>query len=476
MTGDGGLVGAAGDQRDGGLARVAWCAILCVALAMHAGLFWLGHAPVPRTLKGDELVYWPAAQALAAGEVVTEAEYSSLWPRGYLWFLAGWIVGFGAERWVVEGVQTLLLFLAAWMIRDLGRRWTGSTLAGDVAGSLTLLYPPLAAFAHYFWPEALHLFLFVTALWLLTRDGGKRGRLVAAGAGLALAVLTKSLLLPFLPLLLFVVMRTAEEPAGHEGNRAFGLKWGRAAWVVLGLALVLIPVRVLTSGASSAQSAATFNLWLGWNDHGPTGEVGRIAYRGYTEYMAGGATQAERDRVLRSRLVDQLRDGDLFEMARTQLTKQSRRFLNRETFLDSLLKGKSIHPAAAGYADPPDWLAATLVGTSYFFYSVLLLGGVWGVALASSRRGSWLWMAGLFLAYNLALFFFLHVKTRYRIQCLPFLFIFTGWTVAWLAVRLAARKPPTVDASSSRVRAVTGAFMSLLVLYLAFGDLLFASV
>lgn len=433
---------------------------------------------------GDELVYWPAAQQLAAGESVGEDGYSPLWPRGYLWFLAFLVRLFGNSVLAMEVVQTVLLLAAAWMIRRLAARWTGSAVAGDVAGCFAALFPPLAAFAHYLWPEVLHLCLFLGALLLLSRSGGRpvrQGavRLAAAGAVLAAATLTKSLLLPFVPVILLTVAIGESRSAGFGAQ----LDWRRPAWVVLGLCGVLLPAGVLAPGPASAPSAALFNLWLGWNDAGPAEDVGQIAQRAYLDYMASGEAPGDRDRVLRARLLEQMGEGDWPAAVVGQLRKQSTRFFDAESFLGVMLRGKSVHPEAAGYAKPPRPLAMLLTGTTAALYAVLLVGAVWGLAVARPSRGSWLWMAAAFLAYNLMLFFFVHVKSRYRIQCLPFLFVFAGVAVTWATARVGAMRGlpvrpglESVIEPVGRLRLLIATGASALLLFLAFADLPAASV
>ncbi len=102
----------------------------------------------------------------------------------------------------VHCVQTFFLFVVAVVFADLTRRWTGSRTAGNAAALLVLTYPPLAAFAHYLWPEVLHLVLGVIAVWALAVRGGSWVWCALAGIALGLALLTKSLLGPFLPVLI----------------------------------------------------------------------------------------------------------------------------------------------------------------------------------------------------------------------------------------------------------------------------------
>jgi hypothetical protein len=62
---------------------------------------------------------------------------------------------------------------------------------------------------------------------------------------------------------------------------------------------------------------------------------------------------------------------------------------------------------------------------SYGWYAVLLVLAVGAMALFAPGPG-WLRIALAFVAFNLAIFLVLHVKSRYRIQLLPAFFLCAG--------------------------------------------------
>ena len=75
----------------------------------------------------------------------------------------------------VQLAQTFLLIVAALVLRDLTRSLGGGEHAANLAFLLMLSYPPLVAYAHYLWPEVLHLTLWLSALWIVVsgrRDVG----------------------------------------------------------------------------------------------------------------------------------------------------------------------------------------------------------------------------------------------------------------------------------------------------------------
>src|SRR5688572_29029617 len=140
----------------------AWLATV-FAIGVHALLFWIEQWPEPRQLLGDELTYLHAAVRVRAGE---PAGLEPLWPPLYPYFLALFL-GPGGDRRGVEVVQVLLLTGAACLVGDIWRRLGPAPGLAPVLAAAVLGLPALAAFAHYFSPEILHLFLVVAALWIL---------------------------------------------------------------------------------------------------------------------------------------------------------------------------------------------------------------------------------------------------------------------------------------------------------------------
>lgn len=440
--------------------RLGTAGVLVMALAVHGSLFWFSSSPAPRVLIGDEIVYWSAAQSLAAGK---KPEHSlSLWPPLYPRFLAGLVTVFGPRRGAVEIVQTLMLLAAVLMIHDLARHWTGSPTAAAVAAGMALVYPPWVAFAHFFWPEVLHATLFLGALWILTRRPPAAGWLVAAGALLGLAVQAKSLLVPFLPVLLLLAL------SGGTREGVTRRTAGRGALVGLGLVLALAPRLLGGSDTRLVESTATFNVWVGLNDRTRKERVDPIARREFLAYEASGATPGERNAVLRDKIRDKIRDEGVLTVLGRQLGRQYFRLFDKDSFLTVQLPAAT-PGTGARHLSPA--LRGSLRISSYILYTLLLAGAVFGIALCPPRGEPGLRIALSFLAYNLAIFLVLHVKSRYRIQLMPFLFLYFGSAVAWLSARMGAN-PGESDLWKEQLSPVRGAVAAVgaaLLLFLAFG-------
>ncbi len=402
----------------------AW-AVAMTALAVHASLWSISRGPLPESLWGDEIYYWQGATALAAGE----AWHSDpLWPPLYPRLLAG-ILAAGGSVTAVKVVQTLMLLAVAWLLRDLTRHLTGSRLAGDVAGALTLLYPPLVAFAHFLWPEVTYLLFSTGALWILVRRPRHPMWLLGAGALLGLALLTKSLLGPFLPLLLL--------PLALEGKVATRVL--RVSLVVAALCAVVAPTAISNHRRGTGvviSSSLAFNLWVGLNDRSRKNFVDLAVNKEWRAFKASADNHPERNAIAWSKTRALLEEQGILGILRRQLGRQYFRLFDRDSFLTDMLPGGAIAAHGWGYRDPPPVIAGGLRLSSYLLYAGILLGAVAGVVVWPPRSRRWLAVGLLFVGYNLALFLLLHVKSRYRVPMLPFAFLYSGCAAAWVAHRL----------------------------------------
>jgi hypothetical protein len=431
--------------------------LVVLVAGLHALLFWIERVPAARRLWGDEVMYRDLAARWARGEA---PEIDPLWPPLYVWFLGLFEPAGALAPVLVIVVQIAFLVSAAWALCALGELWTGSLAAGRWAAALFLLDPQVAAFGHYFWPEALHLALFLVSLWLLGRYGERWWALLLAGLLLGVALLTKSLLLPFLPLLLFPLV-TRRAPVR-------GLL--RAALVLLVAAVVVLPT-VLDQGRRhgvyAVADSSRFNLWVGLNDRSRKSLVDEIVGDEYQRYRASGATLRARNERLTEQIATFVRERGLLTIVKDQISKQYFRLFDKDSFLTAQLPGGAISAYGFGYVDTPSMLTLTLRAWSYALYALVLVAAAIGVVRLGLRGRPWLWVALLFVAGNLLLFLGLHVKSRYRLQFLPFLDLYAGFALAQLSVLAVSRgaKVPELRAG----RAWTGGLLlAALLLFLAF--------
>jgi len=428
-------------------ASAAWIALL------HVTLWWIDRQPVPRTLWGDEATYLTSAMRLLAGDPSWWPE--PLWPPLYPQFLAG-LVWLGGESMVlVVLVQGLLLAVTAVLLFDLVSRLTQSRAAGFVAAVVTLGYPPLAAFSHYLWPEIVHLFLFVVLLWILVARVERAWWCAVAGIALGLALLSKSLLLPIVPVFLVAAV------------------WGRP-WRHAVVAVVLVPALAAATvaptvianmrrlGTPSIANSATFNLWVGLNDVGRESFRNDVVWPEFQRWVASADTHAARDRILRSQIRDFVRERGFASVLVDQLSKQPFRLFNAGCyFTDQLPGGAAQTQAGAGYLGLGPRAGGVLTAVVVCSILGIYVAAVMGLAIGGCRGARWVRVLLLFITYNLVLLLFLHVKTRYRIQMLPAAFVGAGCLAAW--IEAGWRPRPTVT------RLVAAVAVTSLLLWFALG-------
>jgi hypothetical protein len=399
------------------VAAAVWIALL------HSTLWWLDGHPEPRTLWGDENTYRQSALELLAGDPGWWPE--ALWPPLYPQFLAGLIAVDGGSLVAVILVQCALLVLTALLLCDLVRRITASSAAGTAVALATLSYPPLAAFAHYLWPEVLHLFLFTVVLWILAARIERPAWCAVAGVALGLSLLAKSLLLPFVPVLL------AAAVWGRPLRRSAAI----AALLLGSAAVTMAPTLMAGShrtGSPPIGNSATFNLWVGLNDVGRESFTNDVVWPEYQRWVASAETPAERDRVLRSRIRDLVRERGFFAVLTDQLTKQPFRLFDLSSyFSDQLPGGGAQTQAGAGYLGLGAGAGRVLGWIAGLGVLLLYAASSSGWVIGGCAGDRWARTLALFILYNLALFLWLHVKTRYRIQMLPSAMIGVGCLVAW---------------------------------------------
>lgn len=392
--------------------------------AVQATLWGLDRTGAARVLWGDENTYLASALRLLAGDPRWSPE--PLWPQLYPQFVAGFVaLGHGSLFWLRLS-QTALLAITAVILFDLSRRWTGSRAAGWTAAWLTLGYPPLVAFSHYLWPEVLHLFLFVALLWLLSVRSDSFSRYAVAGVALGLALLTKSLLLPFVPILALAVVW------GRPLARTL-----RALGLVVGVAVLTVTPTAIgnlhRTGRIGLGNSGAFNLWVGLNDVGRESFRHDVVWPEYQSWVASAAGDVERNRILRRKIRDLVRQRGLVEVVRNQLAKQYFRLFDPGCYLtDQLPGGAADVQSDAGYVELDPRTARLVRGLSSVSVLFVLIAGTVGLVVGRYHRRRWLRVLILFVAYNLALFLWLHVKTRYRIQMLPAAFVGVGGLVAWV--------------------------------------------
>jgi hypothetical protein len=426
----------------------------CLA-AVQAAVFVLYWSPRAKVLWGDENTYFAAANSLLS---TGSSNLDLLWPPLYVHLIAGLLVLGGGSLLVVQLAQLGLLFASAYLLSCITARLLGSPLAGTIAAFLLLADPTMAAFATYLWPEVLHNFLFLTVLWALVEHGDRTAGVVVAGVALGLALLTKSLLGPFVPVLLLPLLL----------SRPRGRALARAAMVVGIAALFVAPV-ILSNGklrgAYVVADSSRFNIWVGLNDESRKTMVRDIAGREFQAYTDSAPDFRGRQAVLGEKISAFVREHGPVRVFWDQASRQYFRLFDRESYLDNQFPGGPSHISGAGYPDPWPWLVRAVRVFGRIHYVIVLVAGVFGILLCSCRANPWIRVALAFIGYNLAIFLVLHVKSRYRLPFIPVLELFAAGCISTLWSRVTGGEPATFGPW----RLTAAGLLALLLLFLAFG-------
>jgi hypothetical protein len=430
-------------------------ALLLIGLAvllLHGVLFWLDRGSRP--LVGDERRYVASAEALARGE---SPPADLLWPPLHARLLGFVFAATSGSKTAVIVLQTLLLLASALLLRDLAARLTGPGAGADLVGLLLLLHPALAAYAHAFWPEVVHLFLLIGALWILAARRDRTAWLAALGLLLGVALLTKSLLQGFLPVILVAVA------VAKPWRRALAHASLVAAFVVATVAPTVLS-NYAREGVPVIADSARFNLWLGLTDESPRDRLDSSPRRLYLELHSKSTSFRERERILEERIRAFVAEQGVATILGRQLSRQYFRFFDKDSLLTDQLPGGVFAGAGRGYGAAPGWLVAPMRWASWAVHAAVLAAFPLGLVLFSPGHRPWAWTALAFVAYNLLIFLFLHVKSRYFLQVLPCFVLFAG-----PALERLHRDPRAFFHELPPARALAALLAAVLLLFLAFG-------
>lgn len=470
--------------------RRAWLVFLLLYVGAQALLWWLYWWPAPKTFVGDEGLYLQRALGVAGLGPMPEKVW--LWPPLQHWFLGAIFRAFGPSLVAAQIAQNLLLLAGAFFLRDLWRQCDGRVRAGNLAAALFLLNPSTLAYAWWLWPEPLHLFLLLGALWLLVcapvrwkRPPWQAVAVALAGAVVGLAILTKSLLAPFWPLFALLWWRVAiaqgdTAPAGdsklwvqaRHWLRAGGWPaWRRSAVFVLGLTVVTGPLLLYgwrTTGAPLIADSSGFNLAGGLEDRWRSDYIEDSVAQVNVRYVAAPGTPQQKNAAMLLEAKSFIAEHGMFATLGEQLGKQYFRLFSAKTLLVTQLPGRACEGRVGAYQLATGWLVQGLTQLAMAWHLMLLLLGALGLAAWRRWRQPLLWWIALFAAYQLALFLGLHVKARFLLPLLPFLSGFAA--SAWLSLSqrgsMAAAAAPLVW---TRIRLAVGIGLATLLLFLALG-------
>ena len=440
-------------MKSGAAARRRWLAFFLALFALSQAALWLAaYAAGAKTLVGDEQGYQATALSILAGG---DWMPGSIWPPLQPLWLALLYALFGVHVWVAQLAQTLLFVASAGLLRDFWRRLGGSVAAANGAAALFLLNPATAAYAHWLWPETIHLFLLLAALCLLARL-----RAFAAGLAVGFAILAKSLLSVFWPAFLLAFVQRGQPRKGLRLAVAFGL----------GLGLVTAPALWhgwREYGKPMIADSSIYNLWVGLTDRWRSDYVEDTGGLTLPAFLASGATPQQRNSVYLDKVRRLVDERGVPALRADQLGRQYFRLFSAKTPLVSQLPGPACAGHLSSYHSPP-WLTRGLIATNDLFHALILAAAAFGIAGWCRRPDRLLALVGLFAAYQFALFALIHVKARFLLPLLPFLCGFAASAIIALRQRVMPDQRDAVAVSFTPLRAALGFVLAAVLLFLAF--------
>lgn len=407
-----------------------WSAFAYLALSgLLLALYWF---PEAKHLAGDENHYQHTALAILAGGDWFDDHL--IWPPLQGLFLAAVYALAGPSILVAQALQLLMLAASGWLLADIWVRLGGSRPAARWAATLLTVNPLSIGFATFLWPEILHLTLSLALVGCLLRSRQSpvtRASLAwAGGAGLALGLclLSKSLLTGFWPLLLLPLLRRE------------GIATSLVRMAMFGLAALLVTAPALhrgwqVTGKAQIADSSWFNLWVGLADRWRGDFVFDETGERMREYLTHSTDPRERNAFARAQAEALVSERGLVATVAGQLSKQYFRLFDARHFVVSQLHGEHCDGYTGRYRGEHIVLNRGAAWLMQVWHVALLALAAFGLAAWRDWRRPWLWFAAAFIAYQLALFLGLHVKTRFLLPMLPVLCLFAGH---WLA---SPRKP-----------------------------------
>jgi hypothetical protein len=285
-----------------------------------------------------------------------------------------------------------------------------------------------------------------------------KARAFAAGLLIGAALLFKSLLGAFWPLLLLIFLKRKEN--------GWHFAWPAASMLVGGVLIATAPALwtgYVETGRPLIADSSVYNLHVGLIDRSRSDYIDEAGGPALKAFLDSAPTPQQRNAIYIDKIKALVAERGMLDILADQFGTQSFRLFNAKTLLVSQLPG----PACAGRLDAYSvpGIAPAIAGVSYLAHTLTLILSAFGVALWRNWSRPFALMAGGFLLYQLALYSGLHVMERYLFQMMPFLCGFAGSAIA--AIHLRDQQTAAV-LHASRPRLVAGALLAAILIGLAF--------
>lgn len=443
--------------------------IFAMAILLNVALLFVYHWPQSKGLAGDEHGYTTRAFQIAHNESVHK---SPIWPPGYDYFLSlplsvAEALNFSKPLLFPQIIQVALWILGGVFFWKITLPLLQSYSIRSMSLSIYMLNPTLIAYTHYFWPEIPHLTIYLFALWIIICRSSSNGWNGVVGALLAIAALLKLVYLP-VSIVLMALM--------------FFVRYFRHERLTPAIVSIILFVSVLSPTLLDnlkvhdkfmVADSGTFNLWVGLNDKSLTDwHPDAIVGRELNAYLKSAKIHNDRNTIYQKKIKEFVGERGVVQILSNQLSKQYYRLFDHRTFFTKQLQGGMKEK----YSSSSTMLSGALRIWNNLIWVVTLFGlGVgFCVVLLSKKLHSGVYLLSGIIAYNLLIFLFLHVKTRYVIQFLPMITIISSIGLYKLQVFYTGTQSVfTVRRSSLElITIIIGSLLSCLLLFLAFRNVL----
>lgn len=388
-------------------APLALLLVLALAGALRvAAVFTMGDVT---DLHGDEGYYVRGARALAAGEGYP----GSLRPPGYSTFLAAALLAGGGELRAARVAQTAVGLAGLAVLFAIVRAGFG-TGAAALSALLVGLHPTLISFAHFLWSETLVTTLLLVAFWCLDRAERTRreGWLAGAGVALGAAVLTRDMILLFVPVVaLWVCLGRAPVAA---------LRLRRAALVVVPVLLLIAPWMARNHAALGRPFVLSTNSWfpIAVGNLIPRDRVLGMAQENVAFHARYNAIEGEleRDAFARRTALDAIAERQPWWIVR-KLARNTYYLFSTASQLKRFLREGWL---ALGYEHHGRRLAAA----EAVYYVVTMALGIVALWLVPGGRLKLLVVA--LILFHWGIYVIANATYRFRVPLLPFFLLYAG--------------------------------------------------
>jgi len=386
--------------------------IVFASIILEFILFYLYYIPETKLLIGDEKRYFRYAKAVVSGD---EWYFSPTWPHIILSFF----LKATKETLVAFQIyQYVLLVFSGFIVKNIVFRETRNINSSNLSLAIMLLYPTWLAYSLFLWPEVVHVFLFISVIWIFNYKYDNNIWLFIGFSFIGLMLLFKGLIVLFIPV--FLIPLYINLPV----KQAI-LKIVVGVFVTI---LVISPVSIEAhkmSGSWMPSNSSMYNLWLGLRDYTRTLTISTQAIKkkkmrgDYHKYLLSAETYQERNALLVDKIKKYISEKGIVSILTNQLSKQYFRLFDyKSKFYMQFQKGYK--PEKKGF----------IIDLILVYNNV-----VYGATLLALFLGSILYFKKsiitvqftLFTLYIFGLFLLLHTIARFRIPLVPLSAFYIGF-------------------------------------------------